>query len=154
MKSILIAIIGLSLLSIILFSSTTLAHSPVSMNLSYNQTNQNLNVTITHNVADTTTHHINKITLTINNGKTTQYNYTSQPTTNTFTYSYQLAASPNDTIKITALCNQAGSITKELTITESGTTTNTDGTSTPGFEIILLFGAILTIVFLNKKYHK
>jgi hypothetical protein len=83
--------------------------------------------------------------------------YTSQPTMDTFTYTYALPLKPGDTVRVTATCVLSGSLTKTLTIPEpvhaaAGQTAAPVPTTTPkaaaGF--IPLAGA-LVLVFAVKK---
>ncbi len=125
------------------------AHSPTDMTVFYNIETRQVRLSITHTVNDATTHYIKTVTIKKNGMMYNTSTYTAQPTANTFIYSYQVNATTNDTIEVTASCNQGGSKTIQHTVAP---TNGENKTSTPGFEILLIIGAILIfIVILRKK---
>ena len=129
-----------------ILTSNVYAHSPSSMNLTYDTETQDLKVDITHQVSDPNTHYIFKIVIKKNGMAYNTYNYTNQPITSTFTYTYDVDAQEDDIIEVTANCNQGGQISKQLTVTmgesESG------DSSTPGFELFLvIIGVVLLIIW-------
>jgi hypothetical protein len=76
--------------------------------------------------------------------------YTNQPTTNSFSYIYKVNATNGDVIDVYASCNQGGSKTTQIIV---GQDNNENETSTPGFELILVLGAlIVSIGLFRKKY--
>jgi hypothetical protein len=98
------------------------AHAPSEMTLEYDLDSQVLTVTIVHNVSDPTSHYIFNIKIQINTTET--YEYTSQPTSSEFSYTYNVPASEGDIIVVTAECNHGGSIMQTLVVGPS--TTKTD----------------------------
>ena len=75
--------------------------------------------------------------------------YDSQPDLNSFTYTYQVNATTGDTIDVTASCIQGGSKTIQHTIAINN---GESKKSTPGFEVIILLGAVLiTLTMLRRK---
>lgn len=129
------------------------AHSPSNMSLSYNNTINELKVSITHQVSDPETHYVFQIIVKINGLVNITQDYSSQPSSS-FTYTYKnIEAVEGDTFEVTANCNQGGSITKQLTVSsEEVSETGDDSSSTPGFELILLIiSFIIIIIFLRKK---
>jgi hypothetical protein len=97
------------------------AHAPQDMVLSYDNVNQKLNVTITHNVVAPNDHYIETVEIYKNDVLIHIENYTSQPTLSTFTYGYDIQAQPGDIIRVTAICSISGSITETITIGEPTT---------------------------------
>ena len=119
------------------------------MTVLYNLETQDLRVTITHPVSDPTTHYIYKVEIKKNDVIYNTSTYTSQPDPNSFTYIYKINATTGDTIDVTASCIQGGSKTIQDTITLNN---GESKKSTPGFEIIILLGAILiTLAILRRK---
>ncbi len=118
---------ALSLL--VLLIPTAQAHSPSSVTLTYDQDTDILNVTITHSVASTSTHYIEKVEVYVNDALVHEQDYTSQPTTSAFSYEYTIMAGPGDTIKVDATCNLAG--------TDSETLIIPDDTGLPTIDIML-----------------
>jgi hypothetical protein len=143
-------ILGLFLCGIIL--PTVSANAPSNMTVSYNLETQELMVNITHPVVDTLNHYISQVTIEKNNIVTNTTTYTTQPQTDSFTYTYLVNASIGDTLVVTTSCIQGGSKTIEHTIDANNGGTKT---STPGFEIIILLGAILIslIIVRRKKFY-
>lgn len=126
------------------------AHSPATMKATYNTENQDLQVAISHQVSSATTHYIAKIEIKKNGEIYNTTLYTSQPTTNSFTYTYKVNATTGDVIDVSASCNQGGSKTTQITV---GQDKNENDTSTPGFELIVLLGAlIVSMGLLRRKY--
>jgi hypothetical protein len=86
------------------------------MSLEYDFYAQQLNVTIVHNTPTPNQHYIEKVEVWVNNELKISEDYTSQPTINEFTYTYDVSANDTDIIKVTATCNIAGDITEEITV--------------------------------------
>jgi hypothetical protein len=90
------------------------AHPPSDMILSYES--GELTATITHGVSDPTRHYVNRTVITINGVPLDTIPYESQPPESPFSYQYQVPADPGDVIEVTADCNIAGSITRDLVV--------------------------------------
>ena len=103
-------------ISIILLSSSAYANPPEDMVLGYDTTTSTLDVTITHPTLDPTIHYIYKVDVRVNGELTLSEEYSSQPTSSTFTYSYTVEANADDEISVTAICNLFGSLTRTLTV--------------------------------------
>ena len=148
-KSIKISTIILCFLAIILLSQNVIAHSPSNISLNYNHENQKLETTITHQVSNPESHYIYNIIIKKNDETYNTYNYTNQTTSSSFTYIYEINLTEGDIIEVTALCNQGGSIKKQLSISNE----NSDivDPSTPGFEIVILIASLLIIIILLRK---
>ncbi|KKN36973.1 hypothetical protein LCGC14_0768150 [marine sediment metagenome] len=87
------------------------AHSAARMDLNYNLTTEELDVTISHSVANQNTHYISSVEIKVNNSTISTETYFSQPTTSTFVYQYSnITAIKGDTIMVIAICNYFGLI--------------------------------------------
>jgi hypothetical protein len=152
-------VLFLTLISIIIifFSSALLsAHSPTNMKVIFNNTDKVLQVEITHEVSNTKVHYVIFIKIFINGAGELKQEYVDQEG-NSFTYAFlKIEAVEGDVIKVTAECNQGGSITKQLTVGSSEITVSEDddeGSSTPGFEL-LIFLISLTVIFYILRTRK
>ena len=116
MKKIRNIIIILMLVTILLFTYQVTAHPPQGMTLEYNLDTDTLDVTIVHNSPAPTVHYINKVDIEKNDVLVLSQNYDSQPSTTSWTYSYNIEAEPGDILKVTAYCNIQGQITKSITV--------------------------------------
>ena len=102
----------------LLISSNTIAHAPSSMELEYNFYTQKLNVTISHAVAEPDAHYVESVEILKNDVEFLTTDYANQPSSSTFTYTYDVAAVDGDDLEVTAICNIAGSITEAIRIEE------------------------------------
>jgi hypothetical protein len=112
----LIIVILILIFGLIFQSLSVLAHNPSNMDLVYNFENQKLNVTITHNTPTPNQHFIEKVEVWVNDVLKLTRDYTSQPTTSTFTYTYDLSAKDSDKIEVKATCSISGDITEEISV--------------------------------------
>ena len=110
------------LLIITILPTPSLAHPPSGIQMEYDIGTQKLNVTITHNTGNPGTHYIYKVTVKRNNDLVIDEQYTSQPTSSVFTYTYDVAAADGDILEAYAECNQGGSQTEQLTVVEPDVT--------------------------------
>src|SRR4030042_2145307 len=90
------------------------AHAPSEMSISYNEYSKVLNVTITHQVPNPQAHYVKEVHVILNGNTVHDVHYTSQPSPDTFTYTYPLLPAPGDTIEVTASCSIAGSINPRM----------------------------------------
>jgi hypothetical protein len=90
------------------------AHPPSDISLTYDELAQVLRVTITHTVPSPQEHYISRVTVTINGNVVSDSRYTSQPSPDTFTYTYPLETVTGDEIVVTASCVLAGSLSRTL----------------------------------------
>jgi len=141
--------IFLFLIASIAITYTVCANAPSGMTVSYNLETQDLRVTITHPVNDQTTHYIKEVKIEKNGVLYNTSRYDSQPDLNSFTYTYQVNATTGDIIDVTASCIQGGLKTIQHTVAINN---GESKTSTPGFEVIILLGAVLiTLTMLRRK---
>lgn len=106
----------LSAVILTIMAASASAHPARDLNLTYNQTSGNLSATVTHEVADPTTHFIEVVTIFLDGEETLVEEYTSQPTAEIFTYEYPLNATPKTEIELVAECGQGGTVRKSLIV--------------------------------------
>jgi len=132
-----------------LFSTINGSCHPASdMILSYNLEEQVLSVKINHFVSDSQTHYIDNVTISKNGDIVHIFNYTSQPSTSSFTYTYSVNASTGNEIEVFTHCNLGGSLTKKLTVSEQNSNNDTFGSSVQELSYYSIFGLPL-IVYLG-----
>jgi hypothetical protein len=78
------------------------AHHPSKLVLEYNTDTQALSASITHSVSDPANHYVKKIEIKKNGDPYLTEDYTSQPTTSSFTYTYTVTADDGDVLEVTA----------------------------------------------------
>ncbi len=86
-----------------------MAHAPQDIDVVYDPASEKLMVTITHIVDDPTTHYLNKVQVKHNGRVISDPDYKSQPEKDTFTYTYDLRASPPDIFWVYTTCVRGGS---------------------------------------------
>lgn len=136
-----------------LCSMSVNGHSPSSMTAEYSSVTEQLTVEINHQVSNPNTHYVNNIEVTLNGETEIDQSYSSQPDSS-FTYTFEdMYADEGDEIEITAICNQGGSITEQITVGSDITSGSDDDSSTPGFELILVFASVIAVFFIFKRKH-
>jgi hypothetical protein len=80
------------------------AHAPSDISLMYNPDMHKLSVTITHPVDDPKTHFIRGVHVKLNGNVISDPDYKSQSGKKSFTYTYDIAANPEDTVWVIATC--------------------------------------------------
>lgn len=106
----------LSFLALSLWPTVAQAHGPNGVLLRYDSDARTLRVDISHSVSNPQKHYVKKVTITKNGEPVTVHEYTGQPETSSFTYTYPMEAKEGDTLKATADCNYFGSKTGEITV--------------------------------------
>lgn len=90
------------------------AHPPSAVDLRYDPEIQQLTVAVNHTVNNPVTHYIYRIKISRNNETPQVFNYTSQPSSSSFTYTYDIPSSGSDEFRVTASCSITGSLTAQL----------------------------------------
>jgi hypothetical protein len=116
------------------------AHAPSSVDLSYDEATDELDVTVTHTGVDGTSHRISEIQVYKNDVLQTSETYSSQTTTSTHTDTFTVAADAGDVLRVVAICSISGQ--REGTLTVGGTTTDTNG-GTDYIPLTLLIAVII-----------
>jgi hypothetical protein len=109
-----IAICGILIIGVALMSMQVGATAPRYMKLVYQP--DTLQVTILHFSPVRTFHYVYKIDVERNGALVASQQYTSQPRFFFYTYSYNVTASPGDTLTVTAYCVLFGSLTRSLVV--------------------------------------
>jgi len=138
------------LMTILVFATTGIAaaHPPARIQLVYSEQTGELVMTVTHDVADPATHFVRQAEIRKNGETVISERYSSQPSTDTFTYRYMVPLSPGDEVVATAECNIGGSATARFIMPgQTGTITTKPGT-TPLFvyHAILMVTGIVCIL--------
>ena len=92
------------------------ANPPQSVTVEYDAVAGQLNVTIAHASLDTSTHYIAQVVIEKNSVVNITRDYTSQPTNDVFTYTYDISAVDGDVLKATAKCSLFGEGSASLTV--------------------------------------
>jgi hypothetical protein len=91
-------------------------HAPSEITLEYDENSQLLTVILTHSVSDPTLHFVFRIDILKNGSLVSSEEYTNQPTSSTFSYTFQIDAKTGDTLEVIASCILGGSITGSINI--------------------------------------
>ncbi|MGD9396581.1 MAG: hypothetical protein PVJ05_09160 [Candidatus Thorarchaeota archaeon] len=128
MKRRLTLIFGVLLAIMILFQGTPVtAHSPNSMDLSYDFTSQVLTIEVSHSVSDVNTHYIYQVVVEKNSVEVLTRDYTTQNSTSGMSATYTIAADHGDVLSVTAKCIQSGQLTRQITVVDPENTSPTNG---------------------------
>lgn len=92
------------------------AHSPKEVVLSYDAAAKTLKVQITHGTSSPSSHYIEKVEIKKGGKVLLTTDYKSQPSNDTFTYTYPLEAATGDVLEVKAVCSIFGSKTEKLTV--------------------------------------
>ena len=135
------------------FTMKAKAHSPQGIDLSYNANTQTLTATITHSVADNTTHFVISVIIQVNGSIVLTSPYTSQPDVLNFVYQYSIIADNGARIQATATCNQGGSISACIIV--GGDSCEDDGgpgiSGYLGLWLILGVSVIVLLTVIHRK---
>lgn len=100
----------------ILASGQASAHPAASISLQYNLDNSTLMVSLTHNTPTPNYHYIETVEISKNDIVHSTNTYTSQPSQSSFSYYYQVPAVDGDVLSVRTVCNVAGEVTEQMTI--------------------------------------
>lgn len=93
-----------------------LANAPSSVVVDIQKDTGQMTVTIVHPSADPKTHYIQNVKVKLNERVVIDNDYKSQPTADTFSYTYPIQVSAGDTVRVTATCVLGGSETSVVTL--------------------------------------
>ena len=126
-------VVAFVLLGLLLIPQAAPAHPPSDMQLAFDRGTRILSVTITHTVADPTTHFVKRVRITAGGSQISNNTYTSQPSPSSFTYTFQMPPSAGGEIQVVAECSILGSTTRSIQIPEGmGAGSPAPGTTLPG----------------------
>jgi len=153
MKQKKIMIIILLILGLVVNSYCVSGHPASNVDLKYDFDNQILNATISHNTDDTNTHFIEKVEVYKNGVTIIEENYISQPSSNTFTLSFDVSTNDGDVLKVETECSISGKTQDSITVKSEGDgiSTEKDDTSTPGFGLLITTLGITLFIILKRK---
>lgn len=143
-------LLAINVLSIALISPNVSPHAASGMSLTYDFNTQELSVSVTHSVANPSSHYILSVTIRVNGTIVSSEVYTNQPTTMTFTYLYNITAGHEANIQVTIVCNLTGTISRTLIVGDSNGETPPE---IPGYSIVWILGvtALVIIIFIRRK---
>jgi hypothetical protein len=104
------------------------AHAPSNITIGYNPDMHKLSVTVTHPSDDPKTHYIRGVQVKINGDVISDPAYKSQPGRNSFTYTYDVMANPEDSVWVIATCVNGQSLENHYDIPKPVTLTATEQT--------------------------
>ena len=134
---------------------TVNAHPPSGIVLFYNSNTNKLNATISHSVSDQIDHFVLSVVVEVNESTVISEIYTSQPSTDFFTYQYNVTANNGATIRVSATCNQAGTI-RGCIVVGGGTCPSSNGSGIPGYSglFVVLCVSLLAVLFVVRRSWK
>jgi len=103
-------------LCINLLISSAYAHPPKGMELGYDEQAKTLTVTISHPTYFPSKHHISAVEIKKNGTVIKTETYDEQPDQDEFAFTYEIDASADDVLEVTADCNIFGSKTASMTV--------------------------------------
>ncbi|MHA1561727.1 MAG: hypothetical protein ACTSPA_06335 [Promethearchaeota archaeon] len=132
---------------LLLSNFTTLAtsHGPHELNLTYDLENSSLTATFKHSVSNRSSHYVETVIIKLNGTTLETLNYTSQPTTNEFSYVCNISASEGDEIFVSGTCSLGGTIYRTLIVVNSTDPNGGNGTE----EETSILGFSLSIVLIS-----
>ncbi len=153
MKQKKIMIIILFILGLVVNSYCVSGHPASNVDLKYDFDNQKLNITISHITDDTNTHYIEKVEIYKNGVTIIEEDYTSQPSSNTFTLSFDVSTNDGDVLKVETECSISGKTEDSITVKSEGDgiSTEKDDTSTPGFGFLIAILGITLFILLKRR---
>ena len=123
------------------------AHSPNSMNLSYDFASQVLTVEVSHSVSDVNSHYIYQVVIEKNSVEVLTRDYTTQNTTSGMSATYSITAAHGDVLRVTAKCIQSGQITDETTVVDPDNTDTTPANGDgPWMDTTLLLAVAIIVI--------
>jgi len=143
----------IAIISVIYITSATLnvkAHAPADVSLDYNSNTEVLTITIVHGVSSDD-HFIKFVYIRVNGSEVIDKEYTSQPTSSTFSYTYNITANEGARIQATATCSIGGDKT-ECIIVGSGSCDQ--GRGIPGYLGLMIILGITAIILSTITYKK
>jgi hypothetical protein len=108
-----------------------MAHAPTNISFAYNPDLHKLYITITHPVDDPKTHYVRWVQVKINGEVISDPLYKSQPGKNSFTYTYDVMANPEDAVWVVATCVNGQSLEAHYDIPRPFSPTTTVQTLPP-----------------------
>jgi hypothetical protein len=111
-----ISVIAVLAFAVCLFAVPVMAHAPADMSIRFDPNTAKIYITITHPVDDPATHYLKTVRVKLNGRVISDPDYKNQPTKDTFTYTYDVNANPGDSVWVTAICVQGGTLEKSYEV--------------------------------------
>jgi hypothetical protein len=136
-------------LILIWISPNIMSHSPYDLELNYDVAEEVLSADFSHSVSEPNSHYIELVLIKVNGDLVINKSYENQPSSDPFTYKYDITANDGDNIEVFASCNQGGNITQSLIVDEE----SKGNTRIPGFigVNIAIFVNIFFIILISWK---
>jgi hypothetical protein len=160
------AAVLLIVFTVSLLAAPAAAHSPTGMDISFDPVTAKISVSVTHPVDDPATHYLKTIRVKLNGDVISDPDYKSQPDKVTVTHTYDVNAHAGDTIDVTVICNQGGTLEKSykipqpVRITTSAQVPSTYTTPPPAtagptakssMGLVSLLGAVAAVLVIKRK---
>ena len=101
----------------VLMSAIVFAHSPSSVNLKYNKSDNILKIEAEHSVRNVNNHYIDEITIHVNDKEKDVITFEKQSESKKETYNYNIGKlKEGDKIKVDVSCSRFGSRTSEIIV--------------------------------------
>ncbi|NYT01904.1 MAG: hypothetical protein GKC10_04000 [Methanosarcinales archaeon] len=152
--------IALLILAALVLAGPGAAHPPSAVALAYDQDNQTLTVTVTHDIgaSDPARHHVQKVEIKKNDEDVIEEEYDTQASSPQVTFTYNLSAVEGDMIEAEAYCSIYGDKKAQMTVQgQSGTvpaasakSSGPQGQSQPGFEVVM-GGAVIGAMYMARR---
>jgi hypothetical protein len=104
------------------FARPAAANAPKELVLSYDAAARTLTVRITHPSPAQSMHYVKTVEIKIDGKTLLSEKYTSQPTPDTFSYTYPVEPDAGNALEVTASCNLFGSRTEKLNLPKTDAT--------------------------------
>lgn len=137
---------SLILVTLLVLATSIKANSPSSIDLSYDYDTKILDVKVFHSVSDANTHYIETLEIYVNDVLNISQGFTNQNTTSYLEVSFSISVDYGDTIKVTAHCNIAGSITDQIVVQTPTSPTATE--TSDAISMIFLGVSMLALVLV------
>ena len=145
-KKYMVLIVSVLAILILIPVTRVSAHNPEAMDLSYDFSDQELSVQVTHTVSDVNTHYIYQVVVEKNSVVVLTRDYTTQNTTSGMSATYSIGAVHGDMLSVTAKCIQSGQITRQITVIDPEVTTTPTTPNGGGFYLDMMVMIAVLIV--------
>jgi hypothetical protein len=123
------------------------AHPPSDVSMSYDKVSGVLSVTVMHDSDDLTLHNINQLIIWQNDQMMENVtHFTWEEDEEKLVATYNISAIDGDKIEVEARCSIQGSLLGSIVVGGTG-----GDESTPGFELVVVIGAILVFLLVRKR---
>ena len=126
---------------------SVVAHPPSDVSMVYDEVSGVLSVTVLHDSDDLTLHTINQLIIWQNDQLMENVtHFTWEEDEEKLVATYNISAINGDKIEVEARCSIQGSLLGSIVVGGTG-----GDESTPGFELMVVIGAVLVFLFVQKR---